>query len=371
MRADPLPRVSDVVVVGAGLVGLCTALSLRRRGVREVALIDRGSVCGESTGASAGGLWPAHECLGLASPEIARGAWDAQLRLLEEFPCDYMPSGLLSLLDEGDAAKGAERVRRTRQAGFEADLVSSDDLEDLEPVLRHSGYAMHFPGDGSIHPLKLASAIVSWLRRNGVAICLGQAVAGIETSGPAIRTASARASAGAVVIAAGAWTPLLTEVLGWTPPIRPIRGTLLATDAQPSQTMRSVVVARRYYYWQLGCGPLAGGGSEEDVGFEEGVRDEVAADIRREWSELFPALRTLPFTCGWSGFRPFCADMQPVIGAIPGSRNVYVSAGHFRKGIMLSPLSGDLVAGQIVDGRTWGPARAFRPGRFPVAGSPG
>lgn len=353
------------------MVGLCTALSLRRRGVRKVALIDRGSVCGESTGASAGGLWPAHECLSLASPEIARKAWDAQLRLLNEFPCDYMPSGLLSLLEEGEAAKGSERVRRTRQAGFEAGLVSSDDLESLEPLLRHSGYALHFPGDGSIHPLKLAAEIVSWLRRNGVSICLGEAVEGIDPSGPAVRTATARSSACAVVIAAGAWTPLLTEVLGWKPPIRPIRGTLLATEAQLAGTLRSVVVARSFYYWQLGCGPLAGGGSEEDVGFEEGVREEVAADIRREWRELFPALRNRPFTCSWSGFRPYCADMQPVIGAVPGLRNVYVSAGHFRKGIMLSPLSGDLLAEQIVDSRVWDPAKAFRPERFPVAGSTG
>ena len=357
------------MVVGAGLVGLCTALSLRRKGVRNLALIDRGAVCGESSGASAGGLWPAHECLGLASPEIARKAWAAHRRLLDEFPCDYMQSGLLSLLGEGDAANGSDRVRRTRQAGFEADLVSSDELEGLEPVLRHSGYALHFPGDGSIHPLKLAAALGSWLRCRGVAIGRGEEGTGLDPSGPTVRTVTARASAGSVVIAAGAWTPLLTEILGWKPPIRPVRGTLLATEAQPLQTLRAVVVARRYYYWQLGCGPLAGGGSEEDVGFEEGVREEVAADIGREWRELFPALRDLPFTCRWSGFRPYCADMQPVIGAIPGAPHVYVSAGHFRKGIMLSPLSGDLLAEEIVDRRIWGPARAFRPERFPVDGA--
>jgi len=367
LASDPLPATADVVVVGAGLVGLCAALSLRRRGVDKVVVMDRRSVCGESTGASAGGLWPGHECLTLASPDIARNARDLHAALREEFACDYVGCGVLRLMDEGEASRGLARVERTRKAGFAAELLTGGDLAACEPLLRHAGAAIRFPGDGSIHPLKLAAGIAEWLRGNGVKICLNAEVLGIAPAPIAVTTSAGRMAAGSIVVAAGAWTPLLTKMLGWRPPIRPIRGTLLATDKQPAGTLRSIVIGQRYYYWQLACGPLAGGGSEEDVGFEAGSDGAVAADIRREWGSLFPSLRGLRFTSCWSGFRPFCEDMQPVIGRVPGCDGVYVSAGHFRKGILLAPLSGELIADQLLENRQWRPAKAFRPDRFPLA----
>ncbi len=367
LASDSLPAKADVVVVGAGLVGLCTALSLRRRGVGKVVVVDRSSVCGESTGASAGGLWPGHECLTLASPDIARKARDLHAALREEFACDYVRSGVLRLMDEGEASRGLARVERTRKAGFAAELLAGGELAACEPLLQHAGVAIRFPGDGSIHPLKLAAGIAQWLRGNGVRICLNEEVLGIAPAPIAITTSGVRTSAGSIVVAAGAWTPLLTKMLGWRPPIRPIRGTLLATEKQPAGTLRSIVIGQRYYYWQLACGPLAGGGSEEDVGFREGSDGAVAADIRREWGSQFPSLRDLRFTSCWSGFRPFCEDMQPVIGPVPGCDGVYVSAGHFRKGILLAPLSGELLADQMLENRRWLPAEAFRPDRFPLA----
>ena len=370
LESDPLPRTADVAVVGAGLVGLCTALSLRRRGVSNIVVLDRNSVCGEATGASAGGLWPAHECLSLAAPDIARRARDAHVRLRDDFPCDYVSSGLLDLVEEGGTGQALDRVRRTEQAGFRAEVLSGRALSDCEPLLQHNGEAVYFPGDGSIHPLKLAAAITSWLRRSDVKICLNQEVLSADGDAPSIATADALLSAGAVVVAAGAWTPLLTKLLGWSPPIRPIRGTLLATEARPQGTLRSVVVASRYYYWQLACGPVAGGGSEEDVGFREGVNAAVEADIRQEYAHLFPALRDVPVTCRWSGFRPFCEDMHPVIGRVPGFRDVFVSAGHFRKGILLAPLSGDLLADELLQHSTEGPT-VFRPDRFPATARTG
>ena len=346
-------------------MGLCAAHSLRRRGVRRIAVVDRTSVCGESSGASAGGLWPSHECLTLPSPAVAREASDCHRRLRRQFECDHVPSGLLELVDEAGESRALDRVRRTREAGFAADLLRAGELAACEPSLRHSGPAIRFPGDGSIHPLKLAAGLAEWLRRNGVAICLNEEVTAIAASPLSVETRGGRMSAGTVVVAAGAWTPLLTGMLGWSPPIRPIRGTLLATEAVPARTLRSVVIGRRYYYWQLAAGPVAGGGSEEDVGFREGVSPAVATAVRREWARLFPSLDGLRFTCSWSGFRPFCPDLLPIIGGVPGRPGVFVSAGHFRRGILLAPLSGELLAGEMLDRRRRDAGAAFRPERFP------
>ena len=350
--------------MGAGLVGLCAALSLSRRGMRRLVVIDRTSVCGESTGSSAGGLWPGHECLSLANPEIIRQAAARHAELRREFPCDYVPSGLLELLADDDAASAADRVNRIAEAGFEAELLAGAQVAEREPGLRHHGPALHFPGDGSIHPLKLASGISAWLRLRGVSVCLQEEVLDVSPDGPVITTATSRVSVDKVVFAAGAWTPLLTRMLGWNPPIRPLRGTLLATDRQPPETLRNVILGHRYYYWQLASGPVAGGGSEEDVGFREDLDGSVVGAIRQECSELFPSLREVAFTSSWTGFRPHCADMHPAVGRVPGQADMFVSAGHFRKGILLAPLSGELLAGEMLGDATPEWARAFRPDRF-------
>ncbi len=333
-------------------------------------VVDRSSVCGESTGASAGGLWPAHECLSLPSPALARAAADSHSRIREEFDCDYVRNGVLELLEDSETPLALDRIRRTTEAGFAAELLRDRELIDCEPALLHPGPAIRFSGDGSIHPLKLAAGITAWLRRSGVTVCLREEVTAVSTQPLSVHTRTSRISAGAVVIATGAWTPLLTELLGWSPPIRPVRGTLLATDSLAERSLRSVVIGLRYYYWQLAAGPVAGGGSEEDVGFREGVSTAVTGDIRAEWQTLFPTLRHIQFTSGWSGFRPFCRDMQPVVGRIPGFRDVFVSAGHFRRGILLAPLSGDLIAGEIGGGHRCNAADEFRPDRFPRGGQP-
>lgn len=364
LASDPLPRAVDVAIIGAGLVGLCVAWELHRRKAGRLLVLDRGSVCGGASGASAGGLWPGHECFTLGSPEIARRSAACHAQLRAEFACDYVPSGLLALYPGQERDKARARVEGSAAAGFEAELLDERQLRECEPLLDHRGVAARFPGDGSLHPLKLAAALVRRLRADGVRICLGAGGARIDSPDGAVVTERGRIDAGTVVVAAGAWTPELTRLLGWEPPIRPIRGTLLSTEARPAGTVRSVVVGPRYYYWQLACGPLAGGGSEEDVGFAEGVDGAVAASVRAEFDRLFPALSGVPFTCRWSGFRPFSEDLQPVVGRVPGHARIYVSAGHFRKGILLAPLSGELLADEILANRRWAPAASFRPERF-------
>ena len=361
--SSELPRSAEVVVVGAGMIGLCSALSLARRGVRDIAVVERGEVCAESTGASAGGIWLAHEHLnrGIDAAHALRGR-ELFAQLDEEFDFDYVRSGLLKPAAAVSVEDARRAVARTRAAGLEAEWISGSAVREIEPRLDYSGGAFFFPGDGSIHPAKLAVALVGHLRERGTRICLATAVSSIGKG--RVETNRGSISTPAVVVTAGAWTPLLTRLLGWEPPIRPIRGTLLAWPAQPAKTLRAVTFGRRFYYWQTACGPLAGGGSEDDIGFKAGVDEAAAAAIESEFQTLFPSLASLPAAYGWSGFRPFCADLNPVVGAVPGHEGVYVAAGHFRRGIQLGPLTGELLAEEIVAGKPAPGAAAFRPERF-------
>ncbi len=361
--SDELPRSAEAVVVGAGLVGLCSAFSLARRGVNDIVIVERGVICGESTGASAGGIWLAHEHLnrGIDAAHALRGR-ELFARLDKEFDFDYARNGLLAAAESIGAAEARKAAERTRAAGLEAEWISGSAVQEVEPRLDYRGGAFFFPGDGSIHPLKLAVALARYLRGRGTRICLGTEVTSIEKG--LVKTNRGAVAAPTIIVTAGAWTPLLTRLLGWEPPIRPIRGTLLAWPAQPAKTLRAVVFGRRFYYWQLPCGTVAGGGSEDDIGFQTGVDEVATAEIESEFRALFPSLAGVTAAYGWSGFRPFCADRNPVVGAVPGSEGVYVAAGHFRRGIQLGPLTGELLAEEIVSGRPPAASAAFRPERF-------
>ncbi len=102
----------------------------------------------------------------------------------------------------------------------------------------------------------------------------------------------------------------------------------------------------------------------EDVGSTRGVKRRDLASIRSELNSLFPQLQDQPTLCAWSGFRPYCDDMKPVIGKVPGQEHVYVAAGHFRKGILLAPLTGKILADLVTTGETTFPVEPLSPARF-------
>ena len=276
---EPLAR-ADVVIVGAGLIGLAAAYFLTEAGVRDVVILDRKGPLGEASGANAGGLWYGHE-----SPAIGPLAGLASLsnRLYadwaERFPCDLTRRGFLELLyDDADWARGRQAAAAIERAGHKAELLSPAAVRALEPELAVDAAGLLTPCDGQIHPAKLAAGLLAELRRRGVRLCGGCEVRSI---GATVVMERGGIAAGRVVLTAGAWTPLLTAALGWTPPIRPIRGTLVALPAGPPR-LRRTVKARRYYYWQLEDGSVAGGGSEDDLGFQQGVDPATTADIRQE-----------------------------------------------------------------------------------------
>jgi len=351
------------------MIGLCTALSLFRRGVKNIVIVERSGICGESTGTSAGGVWLAHECLnGRISASHAARSRELFAQLDEQFDLDYVKGGLLEPAASLTKDVARKSIDNTREAGLEAEWISGAEIREVEPNLDYNGGAYFFSGDGSIHPAKLAASLVRYLRESGVRVCLDREVSSIANG--RVDTSGGSISAPTVIVTAGSWTPLLTRLVGWEPPIRPIRGTLVSYPAQAPQTLRTVVIGRYFYYWQLGCGPLAGGGSEHDVGFVRSVDEAVVEAIHNEFQLLFPGLAKLTVECSWSGFRPRCEDQNPVIGAVPGHDGVYVAAGHFRRGIQLGPLTGELLAEEIVSGKLDAGAAAFRPERFaPTASS--
>jgi glycine oxidase len=362
--SDALPKTADIAIVGAGMIGLAAAWYLSAAGVSNICVIDRDAALAEASGANAGGLWFAQQSpeLGPLSP-LAHASSRLYDELAAQWDCDIRRTGLVELLYENvNEAEAGARIELVRAAGFQAERAGAGELQELEPALAPGpAGAIFYPDEGQVHPAKLALALVSHLRDKGVRFCFGCAV---ERLRPRLETSRGALDARVAVIAAGAWTPLLTKALGWSPPIKPMRGQLLATTPVPP-LLRHTIVARQFYYWQLTERHVAGGGTVEDVGFAHGTRIEDLAAIREEMNALFPALREIGTACAWSGFRPYCQDLRPVLGKVPGHENLYVAAGHFKKGIMLAPVTGKILADLITSGKTDLPIAPLDPARFP------
>ena len=349
--SDPAPASTDVLILGAGLIGLTTAYYLTEAGITSICIVDPAGPLAGASGANAGGLWFSQQSphLGPLVPLAhASGRLYQELNQTLDADLHLRRSGLLELLSGPPS-----HIPAVHGAGFRAEFVPPGDLPGLEPLLAPCPHgAVHYPDDGQINPVRLGGALLRRLRERGAKISL---IPNEPNSLP---------SAGVTVVTAGAWTPLVTEALGWKPRIKPIRGQLLATPPHPP-ALRHTVIGPNFYYWQLVQGHIAAGGTIEDVGFTSGTDAADLAAIRAEMSALFPSLATLPTACAWSGFRPFCEDFLPVIGRVPGHDRVFVAAGHFKKGVMLAPVTGKILADLITTGCTDLPIAALDPARFP------
>ena len=363
-ESQPLPDSADVVIVGAGMIGLATAYYLARAGRKNICILDRGTALGEASGANAGGLWFGQQSaeLGSLSPLARR----------EQPPVRCVGARVLvrhGAAGNAGAAGGRRRGVREQKArrgwcgrrDFAPKASAANRARALEPGLGVTpAAAIYYADEGHLHPAKLAAALLKHLKSQGVRVCLGVAVEELQ---PQVVTNRGSIQSDLVVVATGAWTPLVTKLLGWQPPIRPIRGTLLALGPLP-KTLHHTLTTSTFYYWQLASGFVAGGGSLDDVGFEAGVNPDTTRQIRRAMNERIPAVAALPTKCAWSGFRPHCADLRPVIGQVPGHERVYVAAGHFRKGIMMSPVTGKILADLMTEGKTDLPIDEANPARF-------
>jgi len=366
--SDELPGRAEVVIVGSGMIGISTAYYLTEAGVQDICLVDRGTALGEASGANAGGLWFAQQSSEPGSLSVlAKASSHLYDELSQVFEFDFTTTGLLELLNNAEqAGQGESRAQAVRDSGFRAELVSGKQARSIEPGLALTPEAaLFYPDEAHVHPTRLAAALVGHLRQKGVRFCFNTEVKNLSDS---VETNRGAISAGATVIASGAWTPLVTQSLGWEPPIRPMRGTLLALEPI-SRVLHHTMIGEKYYYWQLAGGQIVAGGSVDDVGFEQGVEPATVASIRDELRTLLPAAAEQPLICAWSGFRPYCDDLKPVLGAVPARENTFVAAGHFKKGIMMSPVTGKILADLVTSGKTDLPIEPLSPARFPLEGS--
>lgn len=347
----------DAIVVGAGIIGCAIGWELARRGARTVILEARTAGAG-ATQASAGVLAPYIEAPreGPLQQLAVRslGLYDTFVADLEQETgtrVEYRRCGTLEVAaDPAGVARLAALASWTRAAGVEARWVDGHEVVQMEPALGRCEGALLVPTHGYVAAPQLTSSLLDAARRRGATLIAGQRVESVapEGEGMTVSTAEERHRGATVVIAAGSWSGSLGSD---RIPVRPIRGQLLHLQWH-AQPISRVLWSDRCYIVPWTDGTVLVGATVEDVGFDERTTAAGVRDLLDAACDLMPQAWGAAFVEARAGLRPATPDGLPIIGRSPKTPALVYASGHYRNGILLTPLTARLVGDLVIDGRS-------------------
>jgi len=371
-----LTQSSDVLVIGAGIIGAACAYALSRAGL-SVTVIDAKAAASGTSGQGEGNILVSDKQPGaeLVLAGYSLGRWDQ----LEDELAEQLPTGFPSMEYE---RKGGIVVATTsagvqplldfaetqRPHGIIAAEVDYDELLQLEPYLNPTvSAALHYPQDAQVQPVIATEAFLAAARKLGAKTIFGEkvisAVTGADGRITGLRTTAVRHSAAQVIIACGAWSAEVADSLGSWLPVRPRRGVLLVTTRMPQMIFHKVYDAD--YVGAVGSddrglqtssviestasGTVLVGSSRRQRGFDQSLDLEAVREIALKAIGIFPFLANASVMRTYGGFRPFMPDHLPVIGPDPRMPGLWHATGHEGAGIGLSIGTADLLASLITD----------------------
>lgn len=402
-NAEPLGARHDVVIVGAGVVGLACAYALLRAG-REVTVLDRGRIGGATSHGNCGTITPSHAAPlpmpGLPlqvlkwmaqgdAPLYLKPRWDPALlgwllrslrrcnredferssairaelllasrRLLaewierEQLDCGFESNGTLYVFrnaDEFEAFAWHESV--LQRVGIAVERKDAAQLQAMEPALNDSVVAGYFhPQDAHLRPDRLAAELARAVRAAGGRIVEHCEVSALAQSGDEITGIVADgqvAAAEAVVLAAGCWSPALARATGLRLPIQPGKGYSITYDRPAIAPRIPLVLKERSVCVTAWADGFRLGSTMEFAGFDDTLNPLRLEALRRGAREYLREPEGPVQREQWYGWRPMTPDDLPIVGAVPQRRHLWLATGHGMLGVTLSAVTGVLIAALI------------------------
>lgn len=351
---------ANVVIIGGGVIGLTIARALALRGVRDVCLVERAGLGSEASSAAAGMLLPQVEAdaqddfftLACQSRDLYP-SFAAALNEETGIDIELDTTGTLYLaLTEHDQQEIEKRYRWQRSAGLPVELLSASAARELEPSISDTTQgALLFPNDIQVENRRLLSALANSVNKLGVDVVTQTNVDSLIIEGNSVRgvqTSRGRIECSVAVIAAGSWTSFIKSSSPCKiPEIEPVRGQMICLEAKPQLT-RHVIYSPRGYVVPRRDGRLLAGSTSEHAGFAKYITAGGIGTILRNALEISPAIANLPIVDAWAGLRPKPADGLPVLGRCDEIDGLFYATGHYRNGILLAPLTGELISEAIV-----------------------
>jgi glycine oxidase len=372
---------ADVVVIGGGVIGLASAWSATRRGA-AVTVVDSHPARAASN-VAAGMLAPVTEVLWgeehlLELNRASARAWAGFAEELEEasgLDVGYLTCGTLAVaVDQGDRAELEELHRFQVQLGLDSTWLSGREARSIEPLLAPSiNGALHAGGDHQVDNRRVLRALTEACRRAGVANLAVDAaeveVVDGRATGVVLRNGD-RLPAGHVVLAAGCRSAGVGGIpRELVPPVRPIKGQILrlrhGTGEAPIATrnVRGMVNGHSCYLVPRPDGEVVVGATAEELGFDERVTAGAVYELLRDAQRIMPAVTELELAEASAGLRPGSPDNLPIVGE-SGMPGLVYATGHGRNGILLTPLTAEIVASAVTGSALPEVASVCAPARF-------
>jgi glycine oxidase len=363
------------MVVGGGVIGCAIAWHLQRSGAK-VTLLERGRIGDGASSAAAGMLAPFAES-SRSGPfaDLATLGLDTFVRRAEELRAasgidfQFHQDGILRVAETTEQAEALQQAMRWQnEAGAAMEWLDQAELADFEPGLASTVLGgVYSPSEGQVNPALLVQALASAATASGTQIIENCEVQGFRRKADgvsALLLPTGELPAEQVVLAGGAWSAAWCRDLGHAIPLYPVRGQMVALS-QPLSAVRHIVYSRDGYLVPKADGSVFVGATEEETaGFDSSVTAGGLGWLLAVAGRLAPRLAQARMLRAWAGLRPGTADHLPLIGSLPGLTNVTLAAGHFRNGILLSLITGELVAQQILQQSDSPQLAAFAPARL-------
>jgi glycine oxidase len=348
----------DVIIVGGGIIGLSLSIELHKQGA-SVLIVEKGEPGREASRAAGGMLVGAGDEIPAALRELA----STSARLYPEFvhelqdesgvDVDLRANGTLLFPDEGQPSGQSHAARPPL----------STPVQELEPALAICERTALFVEERSVCPRSLTEAAIKAVRHRGIDLVSGAAVVSVDLSeGHVVGVSTSKIAYRAlkVVNCAGAWAGQITP---FAVPTRPVKGQMVCLAMPSRNLLQHVVRSPEIYLIPRSDGRLLAGATVEEAGFDKRTVPETILRLHNSAIALLPALREARVLEAWAGLRPGTPDGLPILGntSIPG---YYMATGHFRDGILLAPITAQLVAQTVQDQKPAYDLSAFSPDRF-------
>jgi D-hydroxyproline dehydrogenase subunit beta len=371
--------VTDVLVIGAGMVGAMTAYHCAAAGLRVV-VVERDAVAGGTTSACEGNILVSDKEPG---PELDLALLSGRRwrELADELGADALEyqakGGVVVAMAEETGAGLTEFTQLQRAAGIDAQDVDAVRLRELEPNLTPEAVSgSYYPEDAQVQPMLATARLLRAVRDKGGTVLTGTEVTGFVEHG--VRTSAGALHAEHIVNAAGTWAGPVAALAGAPVPVLPRKGFILVTEPLPRVVRHKVYTAE--YVANVASsdagletsvvveGTKAGtvliGASRERVGFDRSTSLPVLRKLAAQAIAVFPFLADVGLLRSYLGFRPYCPDHLPVLGPDPRVPGLLHACGHEGAGIGLAAGTGHLIA-QVLTGKDPDlDLTPFRPDRF-------
>ena len=360
---------ADLIIIGGGIIGCAIAYNLAKRDIKPL-LIDKAPTVGTEASWAGAGILTSHASTHEPYPTLCRASLALyptlaeELRVETQIDIEFIQSGTLSVFfNQAEAAGLIGLADRRVKRGFSAEVLTPEQAWQLEPALSKAiAGAVLFPEDAQVRNPKMVTALAKGAAKLGAKFRLGNPVTnfiqendrviGVVVNGETLY-------ADAFVIAAGCWAGPLMAQLDVPIRVEPAKGQIVLVEAMPP-LFQYVVDGLGIYIVPRADGKILLGATVEFVGYNKTATVDGAKQMIDAGIAIAPQLADSTFVQTWAGLRPY-AKNGPLLGYLPGHGNVVLASGHFKNGILLAPITGQLIADLLTTGQPSLSLEPFQP----------